>query len=151
MIFNYGRIIIDNRDNVQPFYDGQSMGCGEIHFECSTCGHDVSEETLLFERTNDEISREEKEDIKLFFNVKKNPYYNQTSSVGFMRCSHCDSEFALYIGSGEVQMGRYQASLVAVVECFEREERLYKKSLLVRKIEKNNDVKDFELIKLKKN
>jgi len=117
MIFNYGKIIIDNRDNVQPFYDGLSMGCGEIHFDCSTCGHDVSEETLLFERANDEISREEKEDIKLFFNVKKNAYYNQTSSVGFMKCSHCNSEFALYISSGEVQMGRYQASLVAVVEC----------------------------------
>ena len=32
MVFNYGKIIIDNRDNVQPFYDGLSMGCGEIHY-----------------------------------------------------------------------------------------------------------------------
>jgi len=29
---NFGKIIIDNRDNVQPFYDGLSMGCGEIHY-----------------------------------------------------------------------------------------------------------------------
>ena len=144
----FGKIIIDNRDNVQPFYDGLSMGCGEIHFECSTCGHDVREETLLFERANERISIEEREYLKNFFNVVKNPYYNQTSSVGFMRCSYCNSEFALYIASGEVQMGRYQASLVAVVECFKREEKLYKESLLVGKIEKNNDVKYVEEVTL---
>ena len=113
----FGKIIIDNRDNVSPFYDGLSMGCGQIAFKCSTCGYDIAKETIFFKRDNENLDSMAKEKIKNFLGVIKFPYYGQYSSVGLLKCVRCNSKFALYISSGEVQMARYQASLIAVVEC----------------------------------
>ena len=40
----FGKTIIDNRDNVKPFYDDASMGGGFIEFPCSNCQKTVKKE-----------------------------------------------------------------------------------------------------------
>lgn len=112
-----GKIIVDNRDNVKPFYDDVSMGGGFIDFQCSKCGSSVRKETFYFLTDGERPSAEEVEELKVFFNVIKEPYYNHRSDVGFMKCASCEDEYAVYISGGEVQMGRYQTALIAVAEC----------------------------------
>lgn len=44
----FGKTIIDNRDNVKPFYDDASMGGGFIEFPCSNCQKTVKKEAFYF-------------------------------------------------------------------------------------------------------
>lgn len=44
----FGIMILDNRENITPFYDGNSMGGGVIKFSCSQCDSLVEKETFIF-------------------------------------------------------------------------------------------------------
>ena len=43
-----GKIIVDNRNDIKPFYDDVSMGGCFIKFPCSNCGKIVKKETFFF-------------------------------------------------------------------------------------------------------
>lgn len=114
-----GKIIVDNRNDVKPFYDDVSMGGGFIEFPCSNCGEVVRKETFYFLTNEEKPSSEQVEDLKKFFSVIKEPFYNHRPDVGFIKCTSCNDKYAVYISGGEVQMGRYQTALIAVAECKE--------------------------------
>jgi len=114
---NLGKIILDKREDPIPVYDGVSMGGGVIQFECSKCQSTVEKETFNFLTDEQAPTKEQKEELSKFFDAVYEPACRQRSEFGFMRCPGCCQEYALYIGFGEVQSGRYQTSLVAVAEC----------------------------------
>lgn len=114
---NLGKIVVDNRTDLHPFYDGDSMGGGVIQFECSKCQSLVEKETFRFLNDEYQATREQKKRLSEFFEAVNEPYFRQKPEFGFMVCPRCAQRYALYIGFGEVQSGRYQTSLVAVAEC----------------------------------
>ena len=93
------------------------MGGGFIKFPCSNCGKIVKKETFFFLANNEKISSKQKDKLKKFFSVIKEPYYNHSPDVGFIQCVSYNDKYAVYISGDEVQMGRYQTALVAVAEC----------------------------------
>ncbi|MBJ7540052.1 hypothetical protein [Marinomonas transparens] len=110
------KIILDNREKIAPFYDGVSMGGGYIEFACDKCCGFIREETLKFIMRSDALNIQKKKELYIFFNVASEPIKKHEPEVGLILCPKCHEEYALYISYGEVQSGRYQASLVAIAD-----------------------------------
>jgi len=112
----FGIMILDNREDITPFYDGSSMGGGVITFSCSQCDSLVEKETFTFLTRENKVTHEEKNELNDFFNTVKEPCFMQSAKVGFTKCGECGQVYGVYISFGEVQQGRYQTSLIAVAE-----------------------------------
>lgn len=116
-MIEFGKLIVDNRPEIEPFYDDVSMGGGFIEFSCSCCKTSVSKETFYFLTDDAQPNKEQKEALNNFFSIEKEPYFRHSPNVGLMKCPSCQAQHAVYISGGEVQMGRYQTALIAVAEC----------------------------------
>ncbi|MCE0492624.1 hypothetical protein [Vibrio salinus] len=112
----FGKIIVDNRENPDVYYDGTSMGMGKIKFTCSKCQNSVEEITLELLRQTNDLSKQEVSEMNRFFSVEKEPVCGHSSDVGYIVCDHCKQKFAIYCSGAEIQMCRYQAALLCVAE-----------------------------------
>ncbi|MDF1762633.1 MAG: hypothetical protein P1U57_04405 [Oleibacter sp.] len=110
------KIIIDNRLESVCYYDGESMGGGDIDFLCSKCGEYVKHETIQFLMQSNRLDKEYKTELNDFFDTNSELLKGHKAYVGLLSCNYCGCEYAIYLGYGEVQPARYQASLISVAE-----------------------------------
>lgn len=102
--------IVDKRLAPSIYYDGDSMGMGELSVECA-CGHRCTIATTKI--IQDHIAQGNSSLIDNFdIEVPK----NQRVKLSSFECENCTRSLLLAITCGEVQSGRYQASYIFLAE-----------------------------------